>query len=531
MLWPGAVFLIILHIQYSKSEVTCPCVSGTWSYNGDSFIYCNNPNNAKTDWCPTQTNQDGSYTSNLPFTYCEGEVKTACQTAKDANPGSCPCVAEWKYGGDTYSYCADPTRGGFQWCATEVDSDGNYITGKYAKCGTAEQESCLAAEDAVVEVPDQSDCPCLSGGQWTFDGERQSYCSQPNGIGKKPWCPTSESAVSSANMGTVSIAYCYSKKMKACQELEGSRLPPQCPCVEGGQFKYRGKDYSYCEETNWCATEVDEDGKFMGKFAKCRGKKVKAACHQLHLLTTPEGPEDLYGEFTQSRTGCPCWFDMTRDDCACCTSQGVQCGAPMEQWCTSRKEGRQSGCLGLPANHWTLSTTGFPCYWNTSRTDCAWCGSGGAQCGPQGDTGPDSGLGSRCSDPEDSEYCDSVPGDCRHIAGVCDSQAQCQFMVQFGEREHWQCKCNPGWTGNGLQCFDSDGNPSPETISSSSGDVKLTLAVSTDFYVYPHTSSEFPMGPGETNLLTNITELFTAGASCAADSSCNGTFVNLQETP
>ena len=104
-------------------------------------------------------------------------------------------------------------------------------------------------------------------------------------------------------------------------------------------------------------------------------------------------------------------------------------------------------------------------------------------------------------------------------------------MVQFGEREHWQCKCNAGWTGNGLQCFDSDGNPSPETTPSSSGDVRLTLAVSTDFYVYPHTSSEFPLGPGETNLLTNITELFTAGASCAADSSCNGTFVNLQETP
>ena len=129
-----------------------------------------------------------------------------------------------------------------------MDSDGNYITGKYAKCGTAVQESCLAAEDAVDEVLDKNDCPCISGGQWTFDGERQSYCAQPNGIGKKPWCPTSQSEVTSANMGTVSIAYCYNKKMKACQELEGTRLPTQCPCVEGGQFKYRGKSYSYCEE-------------------------------------------------------------------------------------------------------------------------------------------------------------------------------------------------------------------------------------------------------------------------------------------
>ena len=44
--------------------------------------------------------------------------------------------------------------------------------------------------------------------------------------------------------------------------------------MEGGQFKYKGDSYSYCEDTNWCAAEVDEDGNFIGKFAKCRGKKV-----------------------------------------------------------------------------------------------------------------------------------------------------------------------------------------------------------------------------------------------------------------
>ena len=49
----------------------------------------------------------------------------------------------------------------------------------------------------------------------------------------------------------------------------------------------------------------------------------------------------------------------------------------MQGWCASREEGRQSGCLGVPSSHWTLSTTGFPCYWNTSRTDCAWCAPGG----------------------------------------------------------------------------------------------------------------------------------------------------------
>ena len=103
------------------------------------------------------------------------------------------------------------------------------------------------------------------------------------------------------------------------------------------------------------------------------------------------------------------------------------------------------------------------------------------------------------------------------------------FDVKFGDREHHECSCKPGWTGNGIQCYDSDGNPSePQT---STGDVRMTLAVTNDYYVYPHNSAEFPLGPGETNLLENITALFDAGASCAAGNGCNGTFANLEETP
>ena len=85
--------------------------------------------------------------------------------------------------------------------------------------------------------------------------------------------------------------------------------------------------------------------------------------------------------------------------------------------------------------------------------------------------------------------------------------------------------CKAGWTGNGIQCYDSDGNPSEET--SSSGDVRVSLAVTNDYYVYPHNSSDFPLGPGEINLLSNITALFTAGATCAADNTCNGTYASL----
>ena len=159
-------------------------------------------------------------------------MRTACQTAKSENMAPCPCAAEWKFDGDTFNFCADPTRAGFTWCATETDQDGNYVTGKYARCTTELEEACQEAEDAVEDVTSTSDCPCLSGGQWSFDGERQSYCQQPNGLGKKPWCPTSETNVTSSNMASVSVAYCYTKRLRACQRLEGTRLPTQCPCVE-----------------------------------------------------------------------------------------------------------------------------------------------------------------------------------------------------------------------------------------------------------------------------------------------------------
>ena len=82
----------------------------------------------------------------------------------------------------------------------------------------------------------------------------------------------------------------------------------------------------------------------------------------------------------------------------------------------------------------------------------------------------------------------------------------------------------------------------------------VSLAVTNDYYVYPHNSSQFPLGPGEatSNLLANITALFrlhlvillsfaiycilmfSAGASCASgsgDQACNGTFASLEQSP
>jgi len=513
--------LLLVSVAFDPSQGTsCPCIDGgQWTYQGGSYSYCSNPNSARTSWCPRELNADGSYTADLGFAFCEGDVLTACQAAKEANKPACPCVdgGAWKYRGKPQSYCSDPTNAGFTWCATAVDANGNFQS-DYAICEGDVKEAC----DALKEAEPLPECPCLAGGQWTYDGEPQSYCQQP--IGRAPWCPTSSASVTPATMGSVSVQYCEGRVLEACQVLEGTKIEDSCPCVQGGQWSHRGVQYSYCEEKNWCATEVDDEGKYIGKFARCKGS-TKAACHQLHLLTTSAGQQDMYSDYTTANTGCPCWFDLTRSDCACCTDDGVQCGNPLHQWCTSRSEGRQAGCLGIPQHHWTLSTTGFPCFFNTSRTDCGWCAAGGAQCGE----GPNLG---QCRDPKDASYCTAAPGDCLRIDS-CDSQADCEFDVKFGaDHEHHKCVCKTGWTGNGVQCFDSiTGEASVEMVGTSSGDVSLTMAVSSKYYVYPHNSEQFPTVAGETELLNNITALFDSGASCASRDGCNGTFVSLVESP
>merc|ERR1712154_570570 len=110
--WTG-VALLVVNLG-SSAGTTCPCVTTKWEYKGETYSYCNNPNGAKTSWCPTALNDDGTYTSNLPFVFCEGEVYNVCEDEKDAQEKPpCPCApdkgGEWKYGGQSQLYCADPS--------------------------------------------------------------------------------------------------------------------------------------------------------------------------------------------------------------------------------------------------------------------------------------------------------------------------------------------------------------------------------------------------------------------------------------
>merc|ERR1711899_329988 len=154
--------LLLLSVAFDPSQGTsCPCIDGgQWTYQGGSYSYCSNPNSARTSWCPRELNADGSYTADLGFAFCEGDVLTACQAAKEANKPACPCVdgGAWKYRGKPQSYCSDPTNAGFTWCATAVDANGNFQS-DYAICESDVKEAC----DALKEAEPLPECPCLAG--------------------------------------------------------------------------------------------------------------------------------------------------------------------------------------------------------------------------------------------------------------------------------------------------------------------------------------------------------------------------------
>merc|ERR1711953_717186 len=204
---------------------------------------------------------------------------------------------------------------------------------------------------------------------------------------------------------------------------------------------------------------VSEGGKKKPSKGKKPGKKpskpagVKGECDV--------GSPKLTAANTRKYTGngkCTCWWDITRNDCACC-KKGVgamQCGWPMHKFCWKKSD---KGCPGVCNYKYTLSGKGYPCYSDHSNTNCAWCNKDGWQCEQNSIHGPNSDKGSRCQARKNQNYCTSQQGDCKHIA-YCDPNATCKKKSNVGKfGQYWRCECNKGWSGNGIQCMDNDGAP------------------------------------------------------------------------
>ena len=485
------------------------------------MLYCENPSRARANWCPINK-EDAIYDGWSEVAYCEGEVLAACEELRNKkleermSSQACPCQESWRYRSKIYNYCktdssCDP------WCPVKPT-----MVATFGANTTYCTDEILAACEAEREGKPKPVCPCLKGGQWTYQGKPQSYCSNPTKSNRASWCKNDAGQ----------IEFCHGDIENACKELEGT-LPVEtelCPCLDGGEWTLQGTQFSYCQIGTCPRTHGALSSTGNSNMVKCNAK-AKAACNVLDGLKTDAGKTALFGDFTTAATGCACWWDLSRTDCACCEEGAVQCGHPMHNYCYKKSEGRQRGCPGVPASQWTLSTTGHVCSGDRSRKDCAWCAPGGGQC--RDDIyGPDSQHGNRCWHSQDEEYCGVTTASSCDVTHDCDSQAECLLDRKFGANlEVRKCVCKEGWTGNGLECFDAvTGEASLEV--SGSGDVSLTLVMKTERFTVEANKTENPESsePGN-DLLTNIESVFSEGKTCSEDTDCDGQFATVSKAP
>jgi len=131
-------------------------------------------------------------------------------------------------------------------------------------------------------------------------------------------------------------------------------------------------------------------------------------------------------------TDCMCWFDLTRNDCACC----------VEDFCIQTNDVKK--CVHKKAY---LKESRKPYILDTPNRKMEWCYGHDFWCG--------SGLYPYCSYPgkgcprrsKKIYYRDLIK------SGMIECSKDARFYKPPGERSE-RCVCKPGFVGNGLQCME-----------------------------------------------------------------------------
>merc|ERR1712110_422726 len=246
--------------------------------------------------------------------------------------------------------------------------------------------------------------------------------------------------------------------------------------------------------------------------------QAKGSCKR----SGPKPTEKLFKPYTEPDKKCPCWWDLSKNNCACCKegTDAMQCGWPMQKYCYKKSD---IGCPGVCNNAFTLSGKGFPCQNDPTNKNCAWCTKTGFQCFPDSKTGPDSKDGSRCQAQNQQKYCKSVQGDCRHISGACPPE-RCEFQEKINKKmKYYECECPEGYTGNGLQCYDeNDGT----LLVTEDAEIELAMTLKSEVETFPFDpSTDLPTG---VELQDLIDQMGSVDTSCSSGSDCTSSF-NINE--
>ena len=112
------------------------------------------------------------------------------------------------------------------------------------------------------------------------------------------------------------------------------------------------------------AYQVDQADQGQGEGEACGRCSLLVGPSQVRLWPVQEWRQTMWSSHAEVR----------------CCLQTIVTIYPLSRWCQSPRN--KKGCPGVPSKTYTLSSTGFPCYWNPSDRSCAWCINKSAkQCG------------------------------------------------------------------------------------------------------------------------------------------------------
>ena len=152
------IFPLLIYILAGVgSNLTCQTINSVacvfpFIYSGQVFHQCSTMHNNNTPWCATAVDYQGNVQEDWDncaagcFKQSTNESSTTnsitspnttsstCKTTSGPDVVGRACVFPFIYRGDMYKECIAKDNFGNLWCATQVDSQGNYMDGKWGNC-------------------------------------------------------------------------------------------------------------------------------------------------------------------------------------------------------------------------------------------------------------------------------------------------------------------------------------------------------------------------------------------------------------
>ncbi|CAH1786990.1 unnamed protein product, partial [Owenia fusiformis] len=244
-----------------------------------------------------------------------------------------------------WEYCGIP------YCDCKVTSMGKEYTGAVSETNTG--LTCQRWDSQTPHEHTDNRPERFPEGDLAIVGNK---CRNPDEKNDGPWCYTTSSSV---RWQYCDINYCDCKRTQLGKGYQGTiwktisgrtcqRWASQVPHSHGNTDPNKFPDWTLYDASNYCRNPDNEEG---GPWCYTTDKDQRweyCAVPFCDLYPTLQPPPQTtpvtdIDEFTQTSSGCTCYWDKTRKDCACCKPTGCQCHHEYRHRCVAC--GKAQDCL------------------------------------------------------------------------------------------------------------------------------------------------------------------------------------------